>query len=212
MAEFERPMPDYRLAKTHYGDTLQNVAMRELGDESRWIELVWLNDLIWPYLTDITDEVSSRVIQYGQLIRVPAPAGITARTEVEPGQVYERDILMKNRRLRLDDSGDIAVVAGVKNLTQQLRHRINTPTGQLRRHPAYGCRIHELRGKVNGPLAAHLAREYLKTAIKAEYRISRILSLETSSEGDVIRAAATGEAIAGDSIDLKAEASAITTR
>ncbi|HHA3594139.1 TPA: hypothetical protein ACODIZ_003666 [Salmonella enterica subsp. enterica serovar Newport] len=204
MAEFDKPMPEYRLAQTHYGDTLQDVAYRELNDESRWVELVWLNDLNYPYLTDDTAQVTANVILNGSLIRIPAVAGVSqyTRNQTEPGQIYERDIKMVNRRLMLDEDGDIAVVAGVKNLTQQLRHRINTPRGQLRRHFDYGCRVHELRGKVNGPLAAHLAREYLKTAINAEYRISRITSITGSSEGDVIRAYATGEAIAGDSIDL----------
>ncbi|ENE5752084.1 hypothetical protein ABNO07_003562 [Salmonella enterica subsp. enterica serovar Bareilly] len=208
MAEFDKPMPEYRLVQTHYGDTLQDVANRELGDENRWIELIWLNDLNYPYLTDDETEVTPNVILNGSLLRVPAAAGVgnLTRNQSEPGQIYERDILMVNRRLTLDENGDIAVTAGVANLGQQLRHRINTPRGQLRRHPEYGCRIHELRGKVNGPLAAHLAREYLKTAIKAEYRIARIVSITGSSEGDVIRADAVGEAIAGDSIDLTVKA------
>lgn len=208
MSDFTIPMPDYRMAKTHYGDTLQDVAMRELGDENRWVELVWLNNLVSPYITDDEALATSRVILSGQLIRVPAPDSLMGKVTtnpMEPGQRYERDIKMVNRRLVLDESGDLAVVAGVKNLTQQLRHRINTPTGQLRRHPQYGCRIHELRGKVNGPLAAHLGAQYLKVAIKAEYRIARIRNLSATSEGDVIRAQAVGEAIAGDSIDLTVE-------
>lgn len=208
MAEFDKPMPEYRLVQTHYGDTLQDVANRELGDENRWIELIWLNDLNYPYLTDDETEVTPNVMLNGSLLRVPAVSGVgnMTRNQSEPGQIYERDMLMVNRRLTLDENGDIAVTAGVANLGQQLRHRINTPRGQLRRHPEYGCRIHELRGKVNGPLAAHLAREYLKTAIKAEYRIARIVSVVGSSEGDVIRADAVGEAIAGDSIDLTVKA------
>lgn len=208
MAEFEQPMPEYRLIQTHFGDTLQDVANRELGDENRWIELIWLNDLLYPYLTDDPAKATANVILNGSLIRVPAVAGVNdlTRNQAEPGQIYERDIKMTNRRLTLNEKGDIAVVAGVENLEQQLRHRINTPKGQLRRHADYGCRIHELRGKVNGPLAAHLAREYLKAAIKAEYRIARITSLQASSEGDVIRAAAVGEAIAGDSVDLSVNA------
>ncbi|EIW6162702.1 hypothetical protein MF451_003699 [Salmonella enterica subsp. enterica serovar Saintpaul] len=204
MAEFDKPMPDYRLVKTHYGDTLQDVAARELGDENRWVELVWLNDLIWPYLTDDESEVTARTLLTGSLIRVPAPAGMVeiTRSASQPGQIYERDIMMTNRRLTLNAEGDIAVVAGVKNLTQQLRHRINTPTGQLRRHPGYGCRIHELRGKINGPLAVHLAEKYLKASIDSEYRIDHTQSVTASMVGDVIHAEAVGVAIAGDSVDL----------
>ncbi|ECN9265224.1 hypothetical protein ZL58_14405 [Salmonella enterica subsp. enterica serovar Typhimurium] len=204
MAEFDKPMPDYRLAKTYYGDTLQDVANRELGDENRWVELVWLNDLIWPYLTDTESEAGTRVLLTGALIRVPAPAGMIdiVRNASQPGQVYERDIKMTNRRLTLNADGDIAVVAGVKNLTQQLKHRINTPTGQLRRHPGYGCRIHELRGKINGPLANHLAAKYLKASIDSEYRIDHTESVTATMEGDVIHAHAVGVAIAGDNIDL----------
>ncbi|EJG5414279.1 hypothetical protein NAD41_000880 [Salmonella enterica] len=204
MAEFEAQLPQYRLAQTQYGDTLQTVAMRELGDENRWIELVWLNDLLYPYLTDDEAEASPRCLLTGTLIRVPSTQGYDdlTRSQDEPGQIYERDILMKNRRLMLDNSGDIAVVAGYKNLTQQLRHRINTPMGQLRRHPGYGCRIHELKGKVQGPLLVHLSAQYLKTAIKAEYRIARVLTTEATAQGDAVIATAVGEAIAGDKLDL----------
>ncbi|EGD6457227.1 hypothetical protein IAJ44_004288 [Salmonella enterica] len=204
MAEFDQEMPQYRLVATQYGDDLQRVAMRELGDENRWVELVWLNDLLPPYLTDDDSQATSRVLLTGSLIRVPSPQGVSeiTRNQTEPGQIYERDIKMVNRRLVLDSTGDIAVVAGYKNLTQQLKHRINTPTGQLRRHPLYGCRIHELRGKVQGPLLVHLSAQYLKTAIKAEYRIARVTSTQAISDGDAVIATAIGEAIAGDKLDL----------
>ncbi|EDY2030046.1 hypothetical protein GTB64_004488 [Salmonella enterica] len=204
MAEFETALPQYRLAQTQYGDTLQSVAARELGDENRWIELVWLNDLLTPYLTDDETQATSRCLLTGTLIRVPSTQGFDelTRSQTEPGQIYERDIKMTNRRLTLNANGDIDVIAGYKNLTQQLRHRLNTPMGQLKRHPLYGCRVHELKGKVQGPLLTTLSAQYVKTAIKAEYRIARVVSTVAEAQGDRVLVQAIGEAIAGDKLDL----------
>ena len=41
----QRPAPNIRHAEVHHGDTLQRISLRELGDASRWVELVLLNEL-----------------------------------------------------------------------------------------------------------------------------------------------------------------------
>lgn len=201
MSIFEREMPSFRLAETHAGDTLQRVAARELGDANRWPELVWLNNLIDPYITDDESLVSNNVLLSGSLIRVPAPTGIVTDA-TERGQVYERDCRMVNRRLTDDGNGDIAVVAGVPNLTQQLRHRINTPRGQATRHPDYGCMVWLLQGKVTGPTASMLGAQYVKAALQADYRVSSVPSATAEVTGDATRIAATAEAIAGGKVDI----------
>ena len=48
MSVFDRELTGYRYASTNHGDTIQQVAFRELGDASRWAELVWINDLLPP--------------------------------------------------------------------------------------------------------------------------------------------------------------------
>lgn len=198
---FEREMPSYRLAETHAGDTLQRVASREMGDANRWNELVWLNNLSHPYLTDVPEQASDSVLLTGSMIRIPAPTGInTDATEL--AQVYERDCKMVKRRLVDDGNGDIAVVAGTDNLTQQLSHRINTPRGQLVRHPEYGCLVWLLQGKVTGPTASLLGAQYVKSALEADYRVSSVVRSAADVSGDATRITATAEAIAGGKVDI----------
>jgi phage baseplate assembly protein W len=201
MAEFERQMPSYRLAETHAGDTLPRVAAREMGDANRWPELVWINNLTSPYLTDIPSEASDTVLLTGSLIRIPAPTGVNTDA-TERAQVYERDCKMVKRRLVDDGKGDFAIVAGTDNLTQQLTHRIVTPRRQLVRHPDYGCLVWELQGKVTGPVAALLGAKYVKAAVQADYRVSSVTSATAEVTGDATRITATAEAIAGGKVDI----------
>ena len=201
MADFEREMPSYRLAETHAGDTLPRVAAREMGDANRWHELVWLNDLVSPYLTDNPGDVTASVLLTGSLIRVPAPTGVNTDA-TERAQIYERDCKMVKRRLVVDGSGDIAVSTGTANLTQQLSHRINTPRGQLTRHPDYGCLVWLLQGKVTGPTASLLGAQYVKSAVEADYRVSSVISSTAEAVGDATRITATAEAIAGGRVDI----------
>lgn len=203
MNEFERERPSFRLVETRHGDDLQAVAAREMGDANRWPELVWLNELTHPYLTDDERLVSASVLLTGSLLRVPAPVGVVT-DDADRGQVYERDCLLVNRRLTDDGAGDFAVVAGSANLTQQLKHRINTPRGQARRHPEYGCLVWRLLGTVNGPLAGALGAQYVKSALLADYRVSSVQSAVADVQGDAVRVTAKAEAIAGGAVDVVA--------
>lgn len=203
MSEFDRQMPRYRLVETHQGDDLQTVAARELGDANRWPELVWLNSLTHPYITTDARQSGPGVLLAGALIKVPAPAGLSTES-AERGQVYERDCALADRRLTDDGSGDLAVFSGADNLRQQLQHRVNTPRGQARRHPEYGCLIWRLVGTVNGPTAALMGAEYVKAALQAEYRVSKVDYVRAEVLGDAVRIQARAAAIDGGVVDVGA--------
>jgi phage baseplate assembly protein W len=201
MSEFERSEPNYRLVETFISDTLQSVASRELGDANRWAELVWLNQLVYPYLTDDLSLVTESTKITGSLIKVPAPVGVYT-DEAEKGQVYERDCLLSNKLLTVDETGDLSIAAGTLNLSQQLKHRVTTTKGQLNRHPEYGCLVWKLKGSVAGPAAGALGAEYVKSALEADYRVSVVTFSSAESVGDVMRISATAEAIEGAKIDI----------
>lgn len=201
MSEFERKAPPYRLAETHHGDTLQRIAAREMGDANRWPELIWLNGLTHPYLTGDEGSVSSTVLLYGALIKVPAPVGVYT-SDAARGQVYERDCAMVDKLLVDDGSGDLLVVAGVDNLSQQLSHAVVTPRGQASRHPDYGCMIWRLVGKAAGPTAAKMGAEYIKATLAADYRVSRVDAATAQVTGDTVRVTARAVAIDGSAVDV----------
>lgn len=206
MSDFEAVEPSSRLVATHYGDDLQTVAAREMGDANRWVELVWLNQLVPPYITDDPRRVAAGVIQSGQTIKVPAPVGTYINGDT--GRTFERDAALKSKRLMVSDSGDIAVAAGVDNLSQQLTHRVVTPRGQAARHPDYGCMIWRLLGRANGATAGLLGTQYVRSAIEADYRVSAVRSVKAEVSFDSVKISAQAEAIQGGYIDLEVDTSA----
>ena len=201
MSQFEQELPSVRLVKTHHGDDLQAVAAREMGDANRWPELVWLNQLVHPYLTDDERRAGPGVLLSGALLKVPAPVGVWT-DDAEDGQVYERDCALAGRQLVATEGGDFAVLSGTDNLRQQLQHRIDTPRGQLRRHPEYGCLVHRLKGTVNGPTAGALGAEYVKSALAADYRVATVLSSTANVAGDAIKIKAAAKAVEGGVVEL----------
>jgi phage baseplate assembly protein W len=201
VSDFERPLPSYRLAQTHWNDDLQAVAAREMGDANRWPELVWLNALVPPYITTDDRQVGASVLLAGAFIKVPAPASVWT-DGAERGQVYERDCLLVGRQLTDDGNGDLAVVTGADNLRQQLQHAVSTPRGQARRHPEYGCLVWRLQGTVNGPVAAKLGAEYVKATLKSDYRVKSVDYSKAEVSGDAVRITARAVAIEGGVVDL----------
>lgn len=201
MSDFDKPRPNFRLVETRHGDNLQDVAAREMGDANRWPELIWLNNLIYPYITDHSSLAGESVILSGALIRVPASVGVYTDGS-DTGQVYERDVALKGKQLSVTEGGDLSVASGIDNLTQQLRHRVATPRGQLRRHPEYGCMVWRMQGGVTGPAASRMSVEYVRAAIAADYRVSSVASVNSVTVGDAIKVTAIAEAIAGGSVDL----------
>lgn len=201
MSEFDKPLPPCRIVETHHGDTLQRISARELGDANRWPELVWINKLKPPYITDHENRVTDGVLLSGSIIKIPAPVGVYT-DDAEKGQVFERDCSLVDKLLSVDENGDIAIFSGADNLQQQLSHIVATPRGQATRHPNYGCLIWRLLGTVNGPIALKLGADYIKSALRSDYRVSRVDYSTAIAYGDVVKITARAVAIEGSVVDV----------
>jgi phage baseplate assembly protein W len=204
MSTNQRPLYGFRFVEIRHGDTLQSIAARELGDASRWAELIAYNDLVPPYVTDDASAAVNGVLLSGNLIRLPAPVPVVSTTS-NPDQVFQSDIeLDAAGGLALKD-GDFAVVSGRTNLRQALKHRVETDRGELIFHSTYGSLVRRLIGSVNGPTATLLAAQYAKSAVQADPRIKQVTQAEAEAIGDTIRVSIEAEPVVGRVVELSAD-------
>lgn len=197
----QRRVNGYRFVETNYGDTLQAIALRELGDGARWPELVAFNDLLPPFLTDDAMQVQPGVLLTGSLIRVPA-SDAAAPPEQDAELVFERDVRLGTGGALEADGGDFSLVSGLPNLRQALSNRLATDRGELAFHPLYGSMLRRIVGTVNGPTAALLAGEYGRDAVAQDPRISRVTAANATVLGDRVTVDVVAEPIVGRAVDL----------
>lgn len=205
MSEFDRPLPGFRLADTLYGDTLQVIAKRELGDASRWVDLANINDLIPPYMTDELDQASSRVLLTGSVIVVPAQTSASETSKgVTEESLYLVDLDITSGHLESDEDGDILLISGRENLKQALVNRVIVDRGELLFHPNYGCLVRTLLGATRGATATTLAAQYVRATLRVDPRVRQVMSVIATREGDQVRVVANVLPISGQSTKLEA--------
>lgn len=200
MSTIQRAISGFRFAETNHGDTLQAIALRELGDASRWPELVSFNGLVPPFLTDDPAAVRPGVLRAGGLIRVPAATAVSAVTQ-DADAVFQADLSLDAGALTTA-SGDFGVVAGLPNLRQALGNALATERGELAFHPRYGSLLRRIIGTVNGPTAGLLAASYARATISADARIARVTSSSAIVSGDTVSVEVTAEPVVGQAIKL----------
>lgn len=148
------------------GDTVQALSQKYLDDASRWVELVLLNKLDYPFIVDTIRDSSTplNVLAVGDTILIPIQDG----SDIEFSDVFQlRDdyerilgediaIFDSNTSIQLnedfggtfqaDTNGDIKTVRGVQNLKQAIMLRFCVPYGSLLYHPTYGSKLNSLFG------------------------------------------------------------------
>jgi phage baseplate assembly protein W len=194
-SSFTQPLTGFRWASTRTDDTMQKIAVRELGDMSRWVDLVNLNGLLPPYLTTSLEAASPTCLFAGSPMKIPSPAP-AASAVTDPDVVFGIDAMLVDGDLTADAGGDIATISGVPNLSQALYNRLETHPEDLLQHPTYGCDVYELVGKGASSSIGLLAASRVARSIRADPRISSVENAVASIAGDVV--ASTADAITVD--------------
>ena len=196
MSEFTQELAGFRNVRTFRGDTLQRIASRELNDAGRWYELININGLKPPYITDDLAQSGNGVLLSGSLIKIPSPNQVVS-AETDPEAVFGTDVRLEKGDLGAVD-GDLALVSGVDNLGQALRNVVKTEPGELVYHPRYGCSARRLIGEVNGPSNTFIAASFVKRSLQADPRVAKV--------------SRTAVDVNGDSMNIEAEAVAVDGR
>lgn len=201
---FLATLPKLRRALTRVGDTPQKIAARELGNASRWSQIVQINGLQPPYLTDDRSMQSATVLLAGEdTIQIPNDGGATQGSpSTDPAVVYGVDMINTGGFLVDDGAGDFAVVSGVKNFTQALRNRLDTSLGDLLFHLSYGNGARDLRGRGATPQLVSLANQFVQRCVAADDRVSSVKDFVTKLSGDAVLVTGKAVALSGTPIDV----------
>jgi phage baseplate assembly protein W len=190
----------YRQVQVLQTDTLQRIALRELGDASRWPDIAQFNDLHDPYISaDAAYASDPQVVAPGATILIPTAT--TQTTQSSDTDVYGTDLMLVNGEL-IVENGDLATVSGLDNLTQALNVRIGVDKEELVFHPEFGCWIRKLIGTGAGPTTAELAALYVRSALNEDDRVKSVENVTTSVSGDQFNVTATIQVGAGQSVSL----------
>ena len=181
---FTTRKPGVRKVQTNRDDTLQLIALRELGSASRWVELANLNALRPPYIVNDRVDLKAGVLLAGDMINIPAPTGMATVASDADG-VFLRDIKLTNGRLTAS-GGDLVPVGGVDNLTQALQIRIQTDKKELPFHPEYGCYVDVLRGRAGNPVNNALAAFFVMSSLLEDERVKSVDKTDAIIGGDSI--------------------------
>ena len=180
-------------------DTVFTLAKRLLGDQARWKELVLLNDLKAPYISDDGD--GKDVLRPG-VDNILFPAAPTQTSEVSPNS-REEDLLVQRlgRDFKLvtvesasgiyafdiavDSGGDLARIEGVENLAQAVELKFSVERGELPTHPSYGIE-HPIGRKAN--IRSLIAFDLeARASLLMDSRVSNVSKLNYELIGNVLR-------------------------
>ncbi|BBL75385.1 DUF2634 domain-containing protein [Methylomagnum ishizawai] len=197
---YDQPIPGVRLVELRHGESLQRLALRELGDMGRWVDIANLNGLKPPYTSDDPNDAGPGIAIAGDKLSLPSPTAQVSASDA-PDEVFFRDFdLGADGLLRADDAGDLAILSGVPNLRQALRHALVTDPGELMLHPDYGCRIRRLIGRTNAPTIALLGGQYVRGTLLSDSRIAAVDNVQVGASGDVLAIMADARTVAGRTI------------
>ena len=197
----DRPLIGYRFVETLCGDTLQKIAAREMGDASRWPEIVSYNQLVPPFITDDETLALPGVVLAGQTVRIPAPTAV-ADANTNPNATFLSDVQLRNGLIEADPMGDMLLCEGLPNLRQALIHRVVTERSELMYHQEYGSMLRRLIGTVNGPTANILAAQYARSAVETDPRVQEVTKATAEVIGDVINVGVEAMTISGRSVSF----------
>lgn len=165
------------LATVLRGDSLMDIAARNLGDFEKWKDIATLNNLVPPYIGEIT---KPGIAGYGsQLI---LPNSTTSLSAVGQQISYANNFLGIDFFLgpinqpMLPWTGDFQIIAGYQNLAISLGRRLQTTLGTLIYHSKFGSLIPPEVGSIATSDEALRIEAFGRSALLSDPRVAKVQS------------------------------------
>ncbi len=146
-----RSLPTVKQINIPIDVDLEQIALDELGDPTRWVEIAELNDLNAPYIVQDLTDTRSNIKHPGDDLLVPQNIKVglseAPRTKEIPSTVGLSEVekslgtdlkLTKDQDLDLANNGDLAVISGAENMAQAIILKLGYEKGELKNHPVLG--------------------------------------------------------------------------
>lgn len=176
------------------GDSIQQIARRQLGHADQWWVLVRLNGLAYPYIDGSGPSSTPRVLGIGDSLYLPGNVGDPAIRQLSAfigtgiGQytvLLGEDIWLENQDFLGDPgSADLETAAGIQNLIFALQRRLGTRRGELAYHPEYGSHLEQHIGQPHDPIRQAQIRHEVRQTCLDDPRIQAIPSLSVQENAD----------------------------
>lgn len=176
--------------------SLERLALENLGDSSRWIEIVELNNLKPPYISQDPQESREGVKKVGDKIMIPQPVIFGfSNTPVNRQSFLTQDLteveknlgidlkLNQDFDLELNNRGDLNLVRGADNAAQAIIFKLGLEKGEIIDHPEIGI------GLVIGdkaPSVVQVQSDLLQT-LSQDPRFEKILNMSIQRENNTYR-------------------------
>lgn len=165
------------------GDSLQSIALSQLGDEN-----------LWPYIASVNDGVSSNAdISPGDDLYIPQqtePADNDREqyilTEDAARNPYGTDIkLDPDGNIVVQESGDFALISGIENVKQAVDLRMNTLVGSMLKQSAFGLATQA--GLAGTDMAIRYLKMGIRSAVAADPRIQSVSNIKVQMDVDRLK-------------------------
>ena len=174
---------------------LERIALDELGDPTRWVEIAELNDLKYPYIVQNLSDTRSNVKKPGDKLLIPQNirSGLSDVSTVkeipsiqglsETERSFGTDLkVTPEMDLDLANNGDLAVVSGTENVAQAIILKIGYERGELKNHPEMGV------GVMVGDkfISLEQVRDNLNATLTADKRVESLSNVALLREGPAL--------------------------
>ncbi len=186
------------------GDNIRKLAKRLLGSSGKWKQLVIVNNLKPPYISESGDGVD--VLRPGDFIKFPSfsPKDQTGVAQTSTGkrktlseteEAFGRDIKISIPSSSIGtnvfdfadgESGDLETIEGLDNMAQAVRIKFETERGELPLHRTFGIKL-PIGIKFAGASSFIEFQIGARASILADRRISDIGSFSVTAEGNTMR-------------------------